>query len=57
MDWLKQHADTLVILSSFVLCFWTMNEKINNIEKDLTIVKTVLIMQNIMPIELACHKE
>jgi len=56
MDWFKKHADTLVILSSFVLCFWTLNEKINQIEKDLTIIKTVLVMKNIMPTDLACEK-
>lgn len=53
MEWFKKHADTIVILGSFALCFWNMNEKINAIEKDLTIVKTVLIMRNIMPTELA----
>lgn len=57
MDWFKKHADTIVILGSFALCFWTMNEKINNrfniIEKDLAIIKTVLILKNIMPAELA----
>jgi hypothetical protein len=60
MDWFKKHADTIVILGSFALCFWTMNEKINErfnaLEKDLAIIKTVLIMKNIMPAELA-HKE
>jgi hypothetical protein len=57
MDWFKKHADTIVILGSFALCFWNMNEKMNarfsEIEKDLTIIKTVLIMKNIMPADLA----
>lgn len=61
MEWFKKHADTLVILGSFALCFWTINEKMNNgfnaIEKDIAIIKTVLIMKNIMPQELATHKE
>jgi len=39
MDWFKQHADTLVILGSFALCFWTLNEKMNDrfniLEKDI----------------------
>lgn len=56
MEWFKSHADTLVILSSFALCFWTLNEKINVIEKDMAIIKTVLIMKNIMPNEL-CSKD
>ncbi len=53
MDWFKKHADTFAILGTFALCFWNMNEKINAIEKDVTIIKTVLIMKNIMPNELA----
>lgn len=53
MDWFKQHADTLVILSSFALCFWHLNEKINGIDKDLAVIKTVLVMKQIMPNELA----
>ncbi len=60
MDWFKKHADTIVILGSFALCFWTLNEKMNdrfnNLEKDITMIKTVLILKNIMPSELA-HKE
>jgi hypothetical protein len=53
MEWFKKHADTIVILGSFALCFWTLNEKINLIEKDITVIKTVLIMKNIMPCEMA----
>lgn len=53
MDWFKKHADTIAILTSFALCFWHLNEKINTIEKDVTIIKTVLILKNIMPTELA----
>jgi hypothetical protein len=56
MDWFKKHADTIVILGSFALCFWTMNEKMNVIEKDITIIKTVLVMKNIMPSEMAVKK-
>lgn len=60
MDWFKKHADTLVILGSFALCFWNMNEKINDrfniLEKEIVIIKTVLIMKNIMPVELAKYQ-
>ena len=52
MEWLKQHADTLVILSSFALCFWTLNEKINSIDKDLAVIKTVMVMRKMMPAEI-----
>lgn len=57
MDWFKKHADTIVILGSFALCFWNLNEKINSIEKDITMVKTVLILKQIMPTELATSGE
>jgi len=56
-NWLKEHADTITILSMFALCFWNLNEKMNDgfnkIEKDVSIIKTVLIMKQIMPCELA----
>jgi hypothetical protein len=61
MEWFKQHADTLVILSSFALCFWHLNEKINSLDKEvskeLAIIKTVLLIKNIMPSELANKNE
>lgn len=57
MDWFKQHADTLAILSMFAICFWHLNEKINVVEKDIAIIKTVLVMKQILPCELAQHKE
>lgn len=64
MEWFKQHADTLVILGSFALCFWNMNEKMNDkfndigkeisgLKTDIAVVKAVMIMQKIMPAELA----
>lgn len=61
-NWFKQHADTLAILSMFAVCFWTLNEKMNDrftaLEKDIAIIKTCLVMKNIMPSELAvCHKQ
>lgn len=57
MDWLKQHADTIAIVITFLTCFWHLNEKISALEKDMTIVKTVLIMQKIMPVELCVNNE
>ena len=57
ISWFNKHADTLVILGSFAVAFWTLNEKISSIEKDLAIVKTVLIMKNIMPQEVCKNIE
>lgn len=68
MEWFKQHADTIVILGSFALCFWNMNEKMNQkfnefdkqfaeVHQELAIMKTVLIMNKIMPAELARSRD
>lgn len=57
MDWFKQHADTITILTVFMGCFWHLNEKIVQIDKDLAVIKTVLVMKNIMPNELAQAKD
>lgn len=59
MEWLKKHTDLLIILSVYATGFLWMNGKFNEIEKDLAIMKTVLIMKNIMPSDLAkiCQEE
>lgn len=61
MGWFKQHADTITILAVFAGCFWTLNEKMNKkfniIEKDIAIIKTVLIMKNILPDQLCKTRE
>lgn len=53
MDTIKKHIDTLIILGAFASCMLWMNGKFNKIETDLAVMKTVLIMQKIMPAELA----
>ena len=53
MEWLKKHADTVIILSAFAASLLWMNGKFNDIEKDISTIKTVLILKNIMPAELA----
>jgi len=64
MDWFKKHVDTVVVLtamfSSFIWMdgkFTDMNDKFSSIEKDMAIVKTVLIMKGIMPSDIAKSKE
>ncbi len=64
MDWIKKHVDTVIILTAFGTSVLWMNGKFNDvdkrfneIEKDISIMKTVLIMKNIMPAELAKSKE
>lgn len=57
MDLFKKHVDTVIILTGILASVLWMNGKFNEIEKDITIIKTVLIMKNIMPIELASKTE
>lgn len=52
-EFFKKHTDTAVVLTSLCAGFLWMNTKFNSLEKDMSVVKTVLIMQKIMPAELA----
>lgn len=52
MDWLKKHTDLVIMLSAFASAMLWMNGKFNEIEKDIAIIKTVLVMKNIMPSDL-----
>ncbi len=60
MEWFKKHVDTVIILTAFATSIFWMNSKFtdvgnrfSDIEKDLAVIKTVMIMKNIMPVELA----
>lgn len=56
MDWLKKHSDLVIMLSAFASAMLWMNGKFNELEKDIAIIKTVLVMKNIMPSELCKNK-
>ena len=51
--WFKEHVDTIVVLGALATGFLWINGKFNEMEKDISTIKTVLIMQRIMPAELA----
>ena len=53
MDWMKKHVDTVIILTAFGASMLWMNGKFNDIEKDIAVMKAVMIIKNIMPVELA----
>ena len=58
MEWFKKHTDTvLILILSSVLWmngkFLEVEQRFSTIEKEIAIIKTVLIMKNIMPNELA----
>ena len=64
MDWFKKHVDTVIILTAFAGCLLWMNGKFNDIDrrfsevdKEIAVMKTIMIMKNIMPIELATKGE
>ena len=57
MDWFKNHVDTVMVISSVIASMIWMNAKFNEIEKDIAVIKTVLVMKQIMPNDLAKFKE
>ncbi len=57
MDWAKKHTDLIIMLSAFASAMLWMNGKFNEIEKDIAVIKVVLVMKNIMPAEIAQAKE
>ncbi len=52
MDW-EKHVGTFAIIGTIIVSILWINTKFNEIEKDVAILKTVMIMKNIMPAELA----
>ena len=64
MEWMKKHVDTVIVLGGILGSILWMNGKFNSIdarfvaiEKDMAIVKTVLLMKDIMPKELCKTQE
>jgi glucose-6-phosphate-specific signal transduction histidine kinase len=59
MDWMKKHVDTVIVLGGILGAILWMNGKFNDIDKrfnglerEVTIIKTVLLMKDIYPKEL-----
>lgn len=57
MNWFSKHVDMVIILGAIVSSMLWMNMKFNAIEKDISVIKTVLIAKEIMPRELACKDQ
>ncbi len=67
MDWLKKHGDTAAILTVLLMAYFWVDSKFDNmsvkiadlqkqvyeIEKDVAIIRTVMIMKNIYPEQMA----
>jgi hypothetical protein len=57
MIWFKKHADTVMVLGGILSAMIWMNHKFATLEKDMAVIKAVLIMKNIMPPELATKQD
>jgi hypothetical protein len=57
MDWIKKHVDTVIVLGAVLSSVLWMNHEFNGIKRDILIIKTVLLMKNIMPQELIAHSQ
>ena len=67
MEWMKKYVAKVIILTAFGSVLLWMSERFNEVDKyfnyvdkqfaevhqELAVLKTVLIMQKIMPVELA----
>jgi len=64
MDWFKKHADTIIILATLFGSFTWMNGKFHDIdqrfaflEREVSMIKMVLLVKDIMPGELATKEK
>ena len=53
MEWFKKHTDTVIVLGAILSSVLWMNGKFSELEKDIAVIKVVLVMKNIMPPEIA----
>lgn len=60
MEWVKKHVDTVIILGGILSSVFWMNGKFTEVdhklaemEKDMSVIKTVLILKGILPMDLA----
>lgn len=64
VDWFSKHVDTVIVIGAIISSMLWMNSKFGEVEKrfgmidkDITIIKTTLILKNIMPEQLANKEE
>ena len=61
MDWIQNHADTVLVLLT-IMGSWTgaliwINGKFNDLDKRLTIIETVMMCKGIIPNQMSLVKE
>lgn len=64
MDWFKKHADSVATITILVTAivwmhgrFKEIDRRFSNLEKDIAIITTVLVMKEILPKELAVNAD
>jgi len=64
MDWFKKHVDTVIVLTGiFSSMVWingkfdNIQSQINDVREQVVIMKTVMIMKDVMPKELAVNNK
>lgn len=64
MEWVKKHVDTVVVLGGILSAMIWINAKFadvhndhKNLEKDVAVIKTVLMLKEIYPKEMAANSE
>lgn len=57
MEWFTKHADAVMVIGAIFCSMIWMNGRLNSIEKDIAVMKAVMVMQKIMPSELATKGE
>lgn len=62
LDFLKRHSDAIAVLTAiFGVFVWlnvqfsSMDRRLSELEKEIAVVKTVMIMRNIMPPDMAAR--
>lgn len=56
MTWMQKHVDTVVVLGGILGAVLWMNGKFNEMQKEITIIKTVLIIRGILPEQLVAKE-
>lgn len=56
MEWVKKHVDTVIVLGGILSSVLWMNNKFNKLEKEMLVIKTVLIIKDIIPKEVCVSK-
>lgn len=57
MKWLKDNTGWVTNIIAILGAMTWMNGKFNALEKDIAIIKTVLVMKDILPKELATQEQ